>query len=448
MRKSYKPSSQIQLPGVHKERIVTETMDMDRHARQESVVRSYCRSFPAVFERAKGSYLYDRAGQRYIDFFCGAGAINYGHNNERMREALLAYIEEDGIIHSLDMATTAKHEFMDRFESSILAPRGLDFKMQFTGPGGTNAVETALKIARLTTRRSHVAAFTNGYHGLTLGALALTGNAHYRNEAFVNRSNVSFLPFDGYLGPNVDTIAYIRKLLEDRGSGFDLPAAIVAETIQAEGGVNVAGTEWLRGLEALCREFGVLLVIDDIQVGCGRTATFFSFERAGIHPDVVVLSKSISGYGLPMSVVLMRPELDQWQPGEETATFRGHNLSFVTAVEAIGYWETEGLARRIQERSTTIADHLEELEKSHPELEPKSRGTGLIYGLEIADPEAAQAVSKAAFAKGLVIELCGPRNNVLKLLPPLVIEESDLLEGLDIFEQSVRSVCARADQVS
>jgi diaminobutyrate-2-oxoglutarate transaminase len=421
---------------------MTETLD--KIARQESEVRSYCRSFPAIFEKAKGSYLYDDSGKRYTDFFSGAGAINYGHNNDRMRQALLTYIEGYGITHSLDMATTAKREFMDRFESSILAPRGLDFKMQFTGPGGTNAVETALKIARLTTGRSHIAAFTNGYHGLTLGALALTSNAQYRNEAFVDRSNASFLPFEGYLGRDMDTIAFIRKLLEDSGSGFDLPAAILLETIQAEGGVNVAGMDWLRGLAALCREFGILLIIDDIQVGCGRTGTFFSFEQAGIHPDIAVLSKSISGYGLPMSVVLMRPELDRWKPGEETATFRGHNLSFVTAAAALVYWESDGLARGIQAKSDTITRRLEALAERHAPHELKVRGKGLIYGLEIADSDNARAVSREAFAKGLVIELCGPMSNVLKLLPPLVIEDSELEEGLDILEQSLGSVLNRA----
>lgn len=412
----------------------------DRAARQESEVRSYCRSFPTIFEKAKGSYLYDHTGKRYIDFFSGAGAINYGHNNDRMRQALIAYIQADGITHSLDMATTAKRKFMDRFEASILAPRGLDFKMQFTGPGGTNAIETALKIARLTTGRSHIAAFTNGYHGLTLGALALTSNAHYRNEAFIDRSNASFLPFDGYLGRDVDTIAYIRKLIEDRGSGFDLPAAFLVETIQAEGGINVAGTGWLQSLDALCHEFGILLIIDDIQVGCGRTGTFFSFERTGIHPDIVVLSKSISGFGLPMSVVLMRPELDQWKPGEETATFRGHNLSFVTAVEAICYWESDDFARGIQTREDVITRRFKELGQSQPAFDLKIRGKGLIHGVEISDPDKARAVSREAFSQGLVIELCGPMNNVLKLLPPLVIEASDLEEGLDILVRSIQSV--------
>jgi diaminobutyrate-2-oxoglutarate transaminase len=412
----------------------------DSAAKRESEVRSYCRSFPAVFERAQGSCLYDRDGNRYVDFFSGAGALNYGHNNDRLRRALLSYIDADGITHSLDMATTAKLAFMERFHASILAPRNLDYKMQFTGPGGTNAIETALKIARLTTQRSNVAAFTNGYHGLTLGALAITGNAHYRNEAFVDRSNACFLPFDGYLGQDVDTTSYIRKLIEDRGSGFDLPAAIVVETIQAEGGINVSSVDWLQSLERLCREFEILLIIDDIQVGCGRTGTFFSFERAGIKPDIVVLSKSISGYGLPMSLVLMRPELDQWKPAEETATFRGPNLSFVTATEAIGYWETDEFSKKIEKKGQRMERHLEALRTTHPDLGLSRRGCGLIHGLEINDADSAQAIAKRAFSEGLVIELCGPKNNVLKLLPPLVIEDGELDEGMGLLKKSIQSV--------
>ncbi len=423
--------------------MMAEDFDMNGPiALRESEVRSYCRSFPAVFERAKGSCLFDQADKRYLDFFSGAGAINYGHSNDRMRAALLAYIESDGIIHSLDMATTAKFQFMERFVTSILCPRGLDYKLQFTGPGGTNAIETALKIARLNTKRPHIAAFTNGYHGLTLGSLAITSNAHYRNDAFLDRSNASFLPFDGYLGYGVDTIAHIRKLLVDSSSGLGLPAAIVAETVQAEGGVQVARVPWLQDLSALCREFGILLIVDDIQVGCGRTGTFFSFEAADIQPDIVVLSKAISGYGLPMSLVLMRPELDQWKRGEETATFRGHNLAFVTAAEAIGYWETEDFAREIRAKGATVSQRLEELCQSLPEAGLRHRGYGLIQGLELPDPAVAAAVVRHAFAGGLIIELCGPGNNVLKLLPPLVIEADELDEGLSILERSLRSALA------
>ncbi len=416
------------------------TIPLDHHNLQESRVRTYCRSFPAVFERAKEACLYDRDGRRYVDFFGGAGAMNYGHNNPRFNEAIIRYLEADGVVHALDMATSAKLRFLERFQSVILQPRRLDYKMQFTGPAGTNAIETALKIARLNKGRAHVVAFTNAYHGLTIGALAITGNVHYRNEAFVNRANASFVPYDGYLGAGVDTLDYFRKLILDPSSGVDLPAAVVVECVQAEGGINVARTEWLKGLESFCREQGILLVVDDIQVGCGRTGTFFSFERAGIQPDIVALSKSISGAGLPMSVVLMRPELDQWKRGEETATFRGFNLSFVTAAEALSYWETGAFTADILRRGALVEERLGAMAALHPELGADVRGLGMIWGLDVHDTRIAQAVSREAFSRGLVVELCGPHDNVLKIIPPLVIPDDLLEEGLAILSAALKSV--------
>src|ERR1035438_6928249 len=279
--------------------------------RRESEVRSYCRSFPAVFDRAQGPFLYDESGREYIDFFAGAGTLNYGHNHPRIKQAVMDYLQRHCVVHALDMWTVAKREFLETLETVILKPRKLDYKVQFTGPTGTNAVEAALKLARKVKQRSNVIAFTNGYHGLSAGALAITGNRHFRNEVLVNRLDVSFMPYDGYFGPEVNTLDYLRRFLLDNSSGVDLPAAIVIETIQAEGGINVAQNDWLRGLQAICREFDILLVVDDIQVGNGRTGTFFSFESAGIVPDIVVLSKAIGGLGLPMSVNLLTPELDQ-----------------------------------------------------------------------------------------------------------------------------------------
>jgi diaminobutyrate-2-oxoglutarate transaminase len=418
---------------------VNLTIPIDLHDLRESRVRTYCRSFPEVFERAKEACLYGRDGRRYIDFFGGAGAMNYGHNNPRLNRALIEYLEADGVVHALDMATSAKLRFLECFQSTILEPRGLDYKMQFTGPAGTNAMESALKIARLNKGRATIAAFTNAYHGLTIGALAITGNEHYRNEAFVNRADAVFLPYDGYLGPDVDTLGYIRKLLDDPSSGVDLPAAIAVECVQAEGGINVARDAWLRGLEILCRELDILLIVDDIQVGCGRTGSFFSFERAGIKPDIVALSKSISGSGLPMSVVLMKPELDQWKRGEETATFRGFNLSFITAAEALSYWKTGDFAAEIRRRGEIIARRLAEMTARHPEIRAEARGVGMIRGLDVRDTRLAQAVSRHAFTRGLVMELCGPRDNVLKLIPPLVIPDELLEEGLSIMAAALQS---------
>ena len=236
----------------------------DVFERCESEVRSYCRAFPAVFNRAQGAFLYDESGREYIDFFAGAGTLNYGHNHPRIKQAVMEYLQHDGVVHALDMWTVAKREFLETFEALILKPRNLDYKVQFTGPTGTNAVEAALKLARKVKQRSNVIAFTNGYHGLSAGALAITGNRHFRNEAFVNRLDVSFMPYDGYFGEDVNTLDYLRRFLLDNSSGVDVPAAIIIETIQAEGGVNVARLEWLRGLEKLCREFDILLIVEPV----------------------------------------------------------------------------------------------------------------------------------------------------------------------------------------
>jgi diaminobutyrate-2-oxoglutarate transaminase len=408
----------------------------------ESEVRSYCRDFPTVFDKAQGPYLYDVDRRQYIDFFCGAGSLNYGHNPPAMVQAICDYLAADGIVHSLDLWTAAKAAFLEAFESVILKPRGLDYKVQFTGPTGANAVEAALKLARKVTKRANVIAFSQGYHGLSAGALAITANAKYRDEAFVNRLNVSFMPYDGYLGEHVDTIGYLHKVLADRSSGVDLPAAVVLETIQAEGGVNVARDEWVRQLERVCRTFDILLIVDDIQVGCGRTGKFFSFESAAIVPDMVLLSKSISGMGLPMSLVLMKRELDQWRAGEHTGTFRGNNLAFVSATTALRYWENERLSCNVMRMSEVLDDALRRIAREFPEAHARIRGRGLIYGVQVAGADLAARISQVAFHDGLIIERCGAEGDVLKFQPPLVIDAGVLEEGLAIIRQSVATALA------
>lgn len=408
--------------------------------KHESEVRSYCRAFPVVFEKARGCFLYDKAGREYIDFFAGAGSLNYGHNHPQMKQAVLDYVGCDGILQGLDMATVAKGRFLEDFQSTILKPRGYDYKVQFSGPTGSNAVESALKLARLVKNRSNVVAFTNAFHGLSLGALAVTSNSYYRNEAFINRLNVSFVPYDGYYGPRLDTIGCIRKLLEDFSSGVDLPAAIILETVQAEGGVNIASIGWLQELEALCRRFDILLVVDDIQVGNGRTGDFFSFEASGIRPDIVTLSKSISGFGFPMSIVLLKPELDMWKPGEHTGTFRGNNLAFVTAAEALTFWRTDAFSRETKRKGKLMVTKLRQLSRSFPALDLKVRGAGMICGLEFPDPDISKAVAYEAFRRGLVIELCGSRSQVLKFLPPLVTGDEVLVRGIQIVGDCINAV--------
>ncbi len=406
----------------------------------ESEVRAYCRSFPTVFTKAKGSKLWDEEGKEYLDFLSGAGALNYGHNNQKMQDALVRYILQDNISHSLDMATEAKRNFLEQFNEVILKPRNLQYKVMFTGPTGTNAVESALKLARKVTGRTNIISFTNGFHGMTLGSLSVTGNAMKRKGAGVPLQNTISVPFDNYFEEDFDTVEYLKQILEDSGSGLDKPAAVILETVQGEGGINAARFHWLKRIEEVCREYNILLIVDDIQAGIGRTGTFFSFEPAGIKPDIVCLSKSLSGYGLPMAITLFKPELDQWKPGEHNGTFRGNNLAFVTAAESLNYWDDDSFEKDIQKKANVVTDFLQRLVKDFPELKGNRQGRGLMQGIKCGAKDLAAKVCQEAFKRGLIMETSGPMDEVFKLFPPLTIEIEELKKGFEIIEQSIDAV--------
>ncbi len=419
-------------------------MDLKIFDRMESEVRGYVRSFPVIFSKARGSELFDEDGRGYLDFFSGAGTLNYGHNNPILRERMMAYLESDGVTHGLDMATSAKKYFMQTMSRLVLEPRGLDYVLQFTGPTGTNAVEAALKLARQVKGRQNVISFTHGFHGVSGGSLAATANRKFRKAAGVALGNISFMPYDGYFGPDVNTMAYLERMLDDPSSGLDHPAAVIVETVQGEGGVNVASQRWLRELERLCRRHDMLLIVDDIQVGCGRTGGFFSFETAGITPDIVTLSKSLSGFGLPMSLVLLRRELDVWEPGAHSGTFRGNNLAFVTAAQALEtYWADAALSEEVAAKERLVRDWLENLAHSCRNAGLGVRGRGLIQGLvaPVGDGLAGR-IARRAFEQGVVIETSGAHDEVLKVLPALTISREQLQRGLEIIERSVGEVLA------
>lgn len=412
--------------------------DISTITRLESKVRSYCRHFPVVFTKANGSTLEDEEGNEYVDFLAGAGALNYGHNDPVLKEKLLEYIEADQIVHGLDMVTEAKRAFMEAFESLILSPRKMKYKMQFTGPTGTNAVEAAMKIARNVTGRQTIVSFTNGFHGVTMGSVAATGNSHFRDGCGMQPQGTAFMPYDGYLGDEIDTIEYLDKMLTDGSSGLDHPAAVIVETIQGEGGINVASNEWLRSLEQVCLKHGILMIVDDIQVGCGRTGTFFSFEEAGISPDIITLSKSLSGYGLPLSVVLMKPELDQWKAGEHNGTFRGNNLAFVTARAALEeYWRDDSFEREVKKKGEIVRESLERLVDLDERGVLSARGRGMMQALDCETGDLAARISALAFEKGLIMETSGSLDQVLKCLIPLNISDDELKRGLAILDEAV-----------
>ncbi|MBX4917437.1 MULTISPECIES: diaminobutyrate--2-oxoglutarate transaminase [Rhizobium] len=406
----------------------------------ESNVRSYSRSFPTVFRRASGAIVEDVRGFEYIDFLCGAGALNYGHNDPDLQNAVVEYTKSDGIIHALDMATSPKRVFLEYFDATILRPRSLKYRFQFPGPTGANAVEAALKLARMVTGRFSVVSFTNGFHGVSLGALAVTGNRYYRDVAGLPLTGAISMPYDGYFGADIDTSEYLDKMLSDASSGLDLPAAIILETVQGEGGINVASKKWLQSIERICKKNGILLIVDDIQAGCGRTGSFFSFEFASISPDIIVLSKSLSGFGLPLSLLLLKPEWDLWEPGEHSGTFRGNNLALVTATSAIRkFWTNEDLAISALRKGSTMSDRLRRIAQRTQHRNMSVRGRGLMMGLDCGSGNLADKIQRKAFEEGLMVERCGAEDHVIKFLPPLTIDAQTLERGLDILELSVHA---------
>ncbi|HET9140205.1 diaminobutyrate--2-oxoglutarate transaminase [Actinophytocola sp.] len=411
----------------------------------ESEVRLYCRRFPAVFSRARGAELHAEDGRVFIDFFCGAGTLNYGHNNEHIGARLTAYLADGGLVHGLDLHTVAKREFLTRLRDVLLRPRGLDHKVQFCGPTGTDAVEAALKIARKATGRSGVVSFTGAYHGMSRGSLAVTGNRRARAAGGVGATEVTFVPYeDGPAGP-FDSIGYLERMFTDQASGMDVPAAVIVEPLQMEGGIYPASVPWLRRLRELTERHGVLLICDEIQSGCGRTGTFFSFEHAGVVPDIVPLSKSLSGYGLPLSVVLLRPELDVWEPGEHTGTFRGNQLAFVTATAALELWERPGFQAGLAAASAGLHRFAARVRSAEPAVTVRERGMTLGIDLGRAGgPQRAELVQKRCFDGGLIVELCGREDEVVKVIPPLTIDPDTLDRGLTVLFDALREPAGQA----
>lgn len=413
----------------------------DIFATLESEVRSYSRTWPAVFDRASGSWLYDEDGQPYLDFFAGAGALNYGHNNPLLKRKLLDYMERDGVTHGLDQATVAKREFLETMDEKLLKPRGLDYKVQFPGPTGTNSVEGALKLARKITGRESIISFTNAFHGMTLGSLSVTGNSMKRGGAGIPLVHSTPMPYDNYFDGQFPDFLYFERLLEDSGSGLNEPGAVIVETLQGEGGINSSRPEWLRGLSELCQKHDMLLIVDDVQMGCGRTGPFFSFEEAGITPDIVCLSKSIGAYGMPLALTLIKSEHDVWEPGEHNGTFRGNNPAFITGSEALRqYWSDDALERSTVAKGERIGQVLDEIVAKHGGAVAKGRG--LARGLGFDDPDVANKVSKAAFDRKMILETSGPQSEVIKIMPPLTVTDEELEQGLQIMVDSVQAVLA------
>ena len=407
----------------------------------ESEVRSYCRGWPAVFDRAQGSRMHDEDGHTYLDFFAGAGSLNYGHNNPVLKRALIDYIERDGVTHGLDMSTTAKRAFLESFQNVVLRPRDLPYKVMFPGPTGTNAVESALKLARKVKGRESIVSFTNAFHGMSLGSLAVTGNAFKRAGAGIPLVHGTPMPFDNYFDGQVPDFLWFERLLEDQGSGLNKPAAVIVETVQGEGGINVARAEWLRALADLCQRQDMLLIVDDIQMGCGRTGALLLL-RGGRHHAGHRHALEVHQRLRPAHVALpvqagaghlgagrAQRHVPRQQPGVRHRRRRaGHLLGRRPDGEA----DPAPAASRSSRRCMSISPR-----STAPDV--RSTAAAVWSGAwSSSDKPRASAVCARAFELGLLLETSGPESEVVKLLPALTITPDELDEGLRILARAVR----------
>lgn len=435
-----------------------------RQQRQESNARSYPRRIPLALKRARGIHVEDVEGRQFIDCLAGAGTLALGHNHPVVIEAIQQVLADEVPLHTLDLTTPVK----DRFVQDLfgLLPEALrrDAKIQFCGPTGTDAVEAALKLVRTATGRSTVLAFQGGYHGMSQGALSLMGSLGPKQPlAALLGNGVQFMPYPydyrcpfglgGEAGVRAN-LHYLENLLCDPEAGVALPAAVIVEVVQGEGGVIPADVQWLRGLRAITERAGVALIVDEIQSGFARTGRMFAFEHAGIVPDVVTLSKAIGG-SLPLAVVVYRDWLDTWQPGAHAGTFRGNQMAMAAGSAVMGYLVEHRLAEHAEAMGQRLRDHLLGLQQDYPQL-GDIRGRGLMLGVELVDPTGerdalghppvsrtlAPKVQRECLKRGLILELGGRHGAVVRFLPPLIISAEQVDEVAGRFAEAVRAAVA------
>jgi diaminobutyrate-2-oxoglutarate transaminase len=432
----------------------------------ESNARTYAAKFECIFETGRGSRIWDTQGNEYIDCLSNAGTLALGHNNPEVRETVQAFISSDHIMQGLDLATPAKVNFVKQLFGLLPESMRGETKIQFCGPTGSDAVEAAMKLSRFYSQRQNIIAFHGAYHGMTSGALSAMGNLTPKSGPGISSGSVHFAPFPyrfrcpfGTDGSETDrlTINYLRTLLSDPEGGVAKPAAVIVEVVQGEGGCIPASDEWLRSVRNITAAHDVLLIIDEVQTGFGRTGNMFAFERAGIRPDVVVLSKAVGG-GYPLAVVLYDQRLDVWPRGMHAGTFRGNQIAMVAGRSTMQIIERDNLALNAKKMGILLLDGLQQLAHQYPIL-GDVRGRGLMLGVEVvkpaldgtaaaADGAAARAIQQACFKNGLILETGGRHGSVLRLLPPLIINESDVGAILDRIEKSVRSVSAQTSSDS
>lgn len=436
-----------------------------RQKQQESNARSYPRRIPLALKRARGIYVEDVEGRQFIDCLAGAGTLALGHNHPVVIEAIQQVLADELPLHTLDLTTPVKDQFVQDLFGLLPAEFAQQTKIQFCGPTGTDAVEAALKLVRTATGRSTVLSFQGGYHGMSQGALSLMGSLGPKKPlAALLGNGVQFLPYPydyrcpfglgGELGVQVN-LRYLENLLCDPESGVTLPAAVIVEVVQGEGGVIPADLDWLRGVRRITEQAGVALIVDESQSGFGRTGKMFAFEHAGIVPDVVVMSKAIGG-SLPLAVVVYRQWLDTWLPGAHAGTFRGNQMAMAAGSAVMRYLKEHDMPAHAQAMGLRLREHLLQVQQDFAHL-GDIRGRGLMLGVELVDPSGtpdilghrppfarlAPLVQNECLKRGLILELGGRSGSVVRFLPPLVITAEQVDEVARRFARALAAAVQR-----
>ena len=434
---------------------------VSRQEETESNARSYPRKFPFALRKAKGLWIEDVEGNKYLDFLCGAGTLALGHNDPEINQAMIDLISEDAPLHTLDLTTPVKDEFVHMLLSLLPGELKNNAKIQFCSPSGTDATDAALKLCKTATGRSEIIAFSGGYHGMGHGALALTGNLNAKNKVHGLMPGVHFMPYPySYrcpfgLGGDAGVkaaCAYFERLLKDPESGITKPAAVILEPIQGEGGVIPAPVEFLQTVRRVTQELDIPMIVDEIQCGIGRSGTFFAFEEAHIVPDVILASKAIGG-SQPMAVVIYNKKLDLWTAGAHAGTFRGNQLAMKAGLVVMNRVSKPEFLAEVKEKGEYLKNKLLELKAKHLII-GDIRGRGLMLGCEFVDPtgkpdaigsfpasgEIAAAVQKKCFENKLIMEKGGRFGSVMRCLCALTVTREEIDTMLSIFEKSIKEV--------
>lgn len=414
---------------------------------RESNARTYPRGLPIAPAEARGATLKDVDGNLFIDCLAGAGALGVGHNNPYVLDAVRRFLESDHIVSSLDFPTGPKNRFIETLFEILPKELRTHGRIQFCGPTGSDAVDAAIKLAKTATGRHEVLAFQGAYHGMGQGPLSMMGAVGPRQDLGALLPGVHFMPY-AYctrcplkLTPNRCGMACAHMLgsaLEDDHSGITRPAAIIVEAIQGEGGTIVPPAGWLRTVARYAQEHDIPLICDEIQSGMGRTGKWFAFEHEAITPDIVLLSKSLGGMGLPISVMIYHEKLDRWKPGAHAGTFRGNQMAMAAGTAAIEFIQEHGLVERAGRLGDRMMQDLRQALDGNI-LVRDIRGRGLMIGIELICVQAARALRAACLSRGLIVELGGRGGTVMRLLPPLVLTDGQAQKVVEILTDVLNS---------